>query len=44
MYSQLSMVGEHATNDYKTLGTHRTLDIDSIIDELNLMEEYLLKG
>jgi hypothetical protein len=38
MYSQLSMVGEPATNDCKPLGTHRTLDLDSIIDELKSME------
>jgi hypothetical protein len=34
MYSQLSMVGEPTTNDYKPLGTHMTLDLNSIIDEL----------
>jgi hypothetical protein len=38
MYSQLSMVREHATNDYKPLGTHRTLGLISRIDELKSME------
>jgi hypothetical protein len=44
MYSQLSMVGEPTTDDYKPLGTHRTLDLDSIINELKLMEGDPLKG
>jgi hypothetical protein len=44
MYSQLSMVREPATNEYKPLGTHRTLGIISRIDEMNSMEGDLLKG
>jgi hypothetical protein len=44
MYSELSMVREPNSNDYKTLGTHRTLGIVSIIDELNSMEGDPLKG
>jgi hypothetical protein len=44
MYSQLSMVGEPATDHYKPLGTHRTLDLDSRIDELKSMEGDPLKG
>ena len=43
MYSQLSMAGETATNDYKPLGTHRTLGIISIIDGLKSMEGDPLK-
>ena len=37
------MVGEPTTNDYKPLGTHRTLGLIPIIDELNSMEEDLMK-
>ena len=44
MYSQLSMVREPATNDYKPLGTHKTLGCISRIDELKSMEEDPLKG
>ena len=44
MYSQLSMVGEPATNDCKPQGTHRTLGIISRIDELKLMEGYMMNG
>jgi hypothetical protein len=44
MYSKLSMVGEPATDVYKPLGTHRTLDLDSRIDEINSMEGDPLKG
>jgi hypothetical protein len=44
MYSQLLMARELATNDYKPLGTHRTLGIISRIDELKLMEGDSLKG
>jgi hypothetical protein len=44
MYSQLLMVRETATNDYKPLGTHRTLGLMSIIDGLKLMEGDPLKG
>jgi hypothetical protein len=44
MYSQLSMAREPATNDYKSLGTHRTLGFVSKIDELNSMEGDPLKG
>ena len=44
MYSQLSMVREPATDDCKPLGTHKTLGINSIIDEMNSMEGDLLKG
>jgi hypothetical protein len=44
MYSQLLMAGESATNDCQPLGTHRTLDLDSRIDELKSMEGDLLKG
>jgi hypothetical protein len=43
MYSQLLMVRELATNDCKPLGTHRTLGLVPIIDELNSMEEDLMK-
>jgi hypothetical protein len=38
MYSQLLMAREPATDDYKPLGTLMTLDLDSRIDELKLME------
>jgi hypothetical protein len=38
MYSQLSMMREPTTNDCKPLGTLMTLDLDSIIDEMKLME------
>jgi hypothetical protein len=44
MCSQLSMEGEPATDDCKPLGTHRTLGLISIIEELNSMERDLLKG
>jgi hypothetical protein len=44
MYSQLSMVRFHATDDYKPLGTHRTPGIISRIDELKSMEGDPLKG
>jgi hypothetical protein len=44
MYSKLSMVGEPDTYDYKPLGTHSSLGLVSIIDELKLMEGDLLKG
>jgi hypothetical protein len=44
MYSQLSMVREPTTNDYKPLGTHRTLGLVSRIDELKSMEGDPLKG
>jgi hypothetical protein len=44
MYSQLSMVGEPATNDFKPLGTHMTLGLVSRIDELKSMEGDTLKG
>jgi hypothetical protein len=44
MYSQLSMEGEPAIDNCKTLGTHRTLDLYSRIDELNSMEGDPLKG
>jgi hypothetical protein len=44
MYSQLLMVRKTTTNDYKPLGTHRTLGLISRIDEMNLMEGHLLKG
>jgi hypothetical protein len=44
MYSKLLMAGEPATNEYKPLGTHQTLGLISIIDELNLMEGDPLKG
>jgi hypothetical protein len=43
MYSQLSMVREPATNDCKPLGTHGTLGLVSIIDEMKLMEGDPLK-
>jgi hypothetical protein len=38
MYSQLSMVGELATNHCKSLGTHRTLGLVSRIDGMKSME------
>jgi hypothetical protein len=44
MYSKLSMAREPATNDYKPLGTHRTLGLVSRIDGLMLMEGAPLKG
>jgi hypothetical protein len=44
MYSQLSMVREPATDDCKPLGTHRTLGLVYIIDELKSMEGDSLKG
>jgi hypothetical protein len=44
MYSQLSTMGEPATDDCKNLGTHRTLGLVSIIDELKSMEGDPLKG
>jgi hypothetical protein len=44
MYSQLSMMGEPATDDCNPLGTHRTLGIISIIDEMKSMEGDPLKG
>jgi hypothetical protein len=44
MYSQLLMVREPTTNDYKPLGTHRTLGIISKIDEPKSMEGDPLKG
>jgi hypothetical protein len=44
MYSQLWMVGEPATDYCKTIGTHRTLGLVSIIDGLKSMEGDLLKG
>jgi hypothetical protein len=44
MYSQLSMAREPATDDYKPLGTLMNLDLDSRIDELNLIEADPLKG
>jgi hypothetical protein len=44
MYSQLSIAREPATNDYKPLGTHRTLGLISIIDGLKSMEGDPLKG
>jgi hypothetical protein len=44
MYSQLSMARELATNDYKPIGTHRTLGLVSKIHEMNSMEGDPLKG
>jgi hypothetical protein len=44
MYSQLSMAREPATNDYKPLGTHRTLGLVSKIDDLKSMEGDSMKG
>jgi hypothetical protein len=43
MYSQLSMVGEPPTDDCKPLGNQITLDLDSRIDEMKLMERDPLK-
>jgi hypothetical protein len=43
MYSQLSMAGEPATDYCKPLGTHRTVGLISIIDELKSMEGDPLK-
>jgi hypothetical protein len=44
MDSQILLVGEPSTNDCNIIGTHRTLDLDSIIDELDSMEGDLLRG
>jgi hypothetical protein len=44
MYYQLSMVVEPNPNDWKPLGTHNNLDLDSRIDELKSMEGDPLKG
>jgi hypothetical protein len=44
MYSQLSMVGEPATDECKPLGTHKTLYLISRIDEMKSMEGDPLKG
>jgi hypothetical protein len=44
MYSQLSTTRDPATNEYKPIGTHRTLGLVSKIDELKLMEGDSLKG
>ena len=44
MYSQLSMSRELVNDDIKPLGTHRTLGLISIIDELKSMEGDPLKG
>jgi hypothetical protein len=44
MYSHLSIARELATNDYKPQGTHKTLGLVSIINELNSMERDPLKG
>jgi hypothetical protein len=44
MYSQLLMEGDASNDDCKPLGTHRTLGLISIIDELNSMEGDPLKG
>jgi hypothetical protein len=44
MYSQLSMVGEPTTDDFKLVGTHRSLGLVSRIDELKSMEGDPLKG
>jgi hypothetical protein len=38
------MVREPTTNDFKPLGTHRTLGLISRIDEMDLMEGDPLKG
>jgi hypothetical protein len=43
MYSKLSMVGEPTTDEYKTLGTHRTIGLISRIYEMKLMEGDPLK-
>jgi hypothetical protein len=44
MYSQLSMAREPTIDDYKPLGTHRTLGLVSKIDDLKSMEGDPLKG
>jgi hypothetical protein len=44
MYSKLSMAREPATDDYKPLGTHRTLGLISRIDEMNSVEGDPMKG
>ena len=44
MYSQLSMEREPSSDDFKPLGSHKTLGLISRIDELNLMEGDPLKG
>jgi hypothetical protein len=44
MYSQLLMAGEPTTDDYKPLGTHKTLGLISRIDEMKSMERDPLKG
>jgi hypothetical protein len=44
MYSQLSMVMEPATNDYKPQGTHKTIGLVSRINGLKSMEIDPLKG
>jgi hypothetical protein len=44
MYSQLTMVGEPTYDDFKPLGTHRNLDINSRIDEMKSMEGDPLNG
>jgi hypothetical protein len=44
MYSQLSMAGEPSTDDCKAIGTHKTIDLNSRIDELKSMEGNPLKG
>jgi hypothetical protein len=44
MYSQLSMVGEPTPDDCNILGTHRTLDLNSIIDDMKSIEGDPLKG
>jgi hypothetical protein len=44
MYSQLSMAGELATDDFKPLGVDNTVGLISRIYELNSMKGDLLKG
>jgi hypothetical protein len=44
MYYQFLIMGEPTTDDCKSLITHRTLDIDSRIDEMKSMEGDPLKG
>jgi hypothetical protein len=44
MYSQLSMAREPTTDDYKPLGTHRTLSLISKIDDLKSTEGDPSKG
>jgi hypothetical protein len=44
MYSQMSMVGAPATDDYNPLGTHETIGLVSRIYGMNSMEGYPLKG